>query len=98
MISDKILVNMCIIEMTTVFSTVPLILYSRVLQHPQRSTENGKEQSEYANSKAQNKAIFCIWLCQLLDACSKQPQVFIRFSSPIKPPKLIPKEIMQKIF
>ena len=43
--------------MTSVFNTVPLVLYTRVLQHAQQSTEKEKEQSEYANNKAHSKAV-----------------------------------------
>ena len=45
--------------MTLVFSEVPLALYTRVLQHAQRSTctEKEKEQSEYPNNKACCKVV-----------------------------------------
>ena len=43
--------------MASVFSTVPLVLYTRVLQHAQQSTEKEKEQSEYVNNKAFCKAV-----------------------------------------
>ena len=43
--------------MTSIFSVVVLLLYTRVFQHAQRSTEKEKEQSEYANNKAHNKAV-----------------------------------------
>ena len=41
------------------FSILPLVLYTKVLQHTQqstKSTEKEKEQSEYANNKARSKA------------------------------------------
>ena len=43
--------------MTSIFSIVLLVLYARLLQHAQLSTEQEKEQSEYANNKARNKAV-----------------------------------------
>ena len=43
--------------MTSVFSAVPLVLYTRVLQHAQQSIEKEKEQSEHANNKAHSKAV-----------------------------------------
>ena len=42
--------------MTSIFSIVLLVLYARLLQHAQLSTEQEKEQSEYAINKARNKA------------------------------------------
>ena len=44
--------------MTSVFSEVPLALFTRVLQHAQQSKEKEKVQSEYANNKACCKALF----------------------------------------
>ena len=38
--------------MTSVFSEVPLALYTRLFQHAQQSTKKEKEQSEYSNNKA----------------------------------------------
>ena len=62
--------------MTSIFSIVLLVLYARLLQHAQLSTEQEKEQSEYANNKARNKAVLLFGFCQLLfDVCNKQPQV-----------------------
>ena len=46
--------------MTSVFSEVPLALYTRLLQHAQRSTEKEKEQSEYASNKAFCKAVLLL--------------------------------------
>jgi len=43
--------------MTSIFSIVLLVLYTRVLQHAQQGTEKEKEQSEYANNKARYKAV-----------------------------------------
>ena len=45
------------IEITSVFSIVLLVLYIRVFQHAQRSTEKEKEQSEYANNKDHSKTV-----------------------------------------
>jgi len=54
--------------MTSIVSIVLLLLYQSVSAHPTKE----KEQSEYANNKVHNKAVFC----QLLfDVCSKQTQV-----------------------
>ena len=50
--------------MTSVFSIVQFVLYTRVLQYAQQSTEKKKEQSSQLGC-------FVIWLCRLLfDACS----------------------------
>jgi len=46
--------------MASVFSEVPLALYTRVLQHAQLSTEKEKEQGEYANNKAFCKAVMLL--------------------------------------
>ena len=46
--------------MTSVFSEVLLALYTRLLQHAQRSTEMEKEQSEYASNKAFCKAVLLL--------------------------------------
>ena len=43
--------------MTSIFSILLLMLCTRVLQHAQQSTENGKKQCECANNKARNKAV-----------------------------------------
>jgi len=61
--------------MTSVFSEVLLALYTRMLQHAQRSTEKEKRQSEYANNKACCKAVLLFGVADFFDVCSKQPQV-----------------------
>ena len=55
--SFKMLVN---IEVTSVFSEVPLALYARVLQHAQQTAKKEKEQSKYANNKACCKAVLLL--------------------------------------
>jgi len=46
--------------MTSVFSELPLALYTRLLQHTQPSTKKEKEQSEYASNKAFCKAVLLL--------------------------------------
>ena len=46
--------------MTSAFRELLLVLYTRVLQHAQQSTEKEKEQGEYANNKACCKAVLLL--------------------------------------
>ena len=46
------------IEMTSSFSRMPLLLYTRVLQHAQQSTK--KEKQQVNNNNAGNKAVLLL--------------------------------------
>ena len=80
--SDKMLSK---IEMTLVFSKVLLLLYIRVLQHAQQSTEKEKEESEYANNKARCKAVLLFGFADFCLMFVVNNQRFVRFSNLIKP-------------